>query len=68
MTVYKQRPQADARAAARAREKLAETYRQQGMVADALRELELSANELQQAGKIEETLPALRRSSGLHPG
>jgi len=33
------------------RERLAETYRQQGMVADALRELELSANELQAAGK-----------------
>jgi tetratricopeptide (TPR) repeat protein len=49
------------------REKLAETYRQQGMVADALRELELSANELQQAGKIEETLPALRKIVGLHP-
>ena len=32
------------------REKLADTYRQLGMVADALRELELSANELQQAG------------------
>jgi tetratricopeptide (TPR) repeat protein len=49
------------------REKLAETYRQQGMVADALRELELCANELQQAGKIEETLPPLRKIVGLHP-
>ncbi len=49
------------------RERLAETYRQQGMVADALRELELSANELQAAGKIEETLPALRKIVGLHP-
>jgi tetratricopeptide (TPR) repeat protein len=49
------------------REKLADTYRQQGMVADALRELELCANELQQAGKIEETLPALRKIVGLHP-
>jgi len=49
------------------RERLAETYRQQGMVADALRELELCANELQQAGKIEETLPALRKIVGLHP-
>src|SRR5204862_471147 len=43
------------------------TYRQQGMIADALRELELSANELQAAGKIEETLPALRKIVGLHP-
>ena len=49
------------------RERLAETYRQQGMVADALRELELSANELQAAGKIEETLPALRKIVGMHP-
>ena len=49
------------------RERLAETYRQQGMIADALRELELSANELQAAGKIEETLPALRKIVGLHP-
>jgi len=49
------------------REKLAETYRQQGMVADALRELELSADELQRAGKIEEALPALRKIVGLHP-
>jgi pilus assembly protein FimV len=37
------------------------------MIADALRELELSANELQAAGKIEETLPALRKIVGLHP-
>ena len=49
------------------RERLADTYRQQGMVADALRELELCADELQQAGKIEETLPALRKIVGLHP-
>jgi tetratricopeptide (TPR) repeat protein len=49
------------------RERLAETYRQQGMIGDALRELELSANELQAAGKIEETLPALRKIVGLHP-
>ncbi len=49
------------------RERLADTYRQQGMVADALRELELCADELQRAGKIEETLPALRKIVGLHP-
>ncbi len=49
------------------RERLADTYRQQGMVADALRELELSADELQRAGKIEEALPALRKIVGLHP-
>jgi tetratricopeptide (TPR) repeat protein len=49
------------------RERLADTYRQQGMIADALRELELCANELQQAGKIEEMLPALRKIVGLHP-
>jgi tetratricopeptide (TPR) repeat protein len=49
------------------RERLAETYRQQGMVADALRELELAAEELQRAGKIEEALPALRKIVGLHP-
>ncbi|HXU01142.1 MAG TPA: tetratricopeptide repeat protein [Polyangia bacterium] len=49
------------------RERLADTYRQQGMVADALRELEACANELQQAGKIEEALPALRKIVGLHP-
>ena len=33
------------------RERLAETYRQQGMVADALRELELAADELQARGQ-----------------
>src|SRR4029077_3507893 len=49
------------------RERLADTYRQQGMVADALRELELAADELARAGKIEETLPALRKTVGLHP-
>ena len=49
------------------RERLADTYRHQGMVADALRELELCADELAQAGKIEETLPALRKIVGLHP-
>jgi tetratricopeptide (TPR) repeat protein len=49
------------------RERLADTYRQQGMVADALRELELAAEELQRAGKIEEALPALRKIVGLHP-
>ena len=49
------------------RERLADTYRQQGMIADALRELELCANELQQAGKIDEMLPALRKIVGLHP-
>jgi len=49
------------------RERLADTYRQQGMIADALRELELCANELQQAGKIEDMLPALRKIVGLHP-
>src|SRR4051812_26572362 len=49
------------------RERLADTYRQQGMVADALRELELCADELSRAGKIEEALPALRKIVGLHP-
>jgi len=49
------------------RERLADTYRQQGMVADALRELELAADELSRAGKVEETLPALRKIVGLHP-
>jgi tetratricopeptide (TPR) repeat protein len=49
------------------RERLADTYRQQGMVADALRELALCADELQRAGKVEEMLPALRKIVGLHP-
>jgi tetratricopeptide (TPR) repeat protein len=49
------------------RERLADTYRHQGMVADALRELELCADELARAGKIEEALPALRKIVGLHP-
>jgi tetratricopeptide (TPR) repeat protein len=49
------------------RERLADTYRQQGMIADALRELELAAEELQRAGKIAEALPALRKIVGLHP-
>jgi len=49
------------------RERLADTYRQQGMVADALRELELCADELQRAGKVEEMMPALRKIVGLHP-
>jgi len=49
------------------RERLADTYRQQGMVADALRELEQYADELQRAGKVEEMLPALRKIVGLHP-
>ena len=49
------------------RERLADTYRQQGLVADALRELEICANELQQAGKVEEMLPPLRKIVGLHP-
>ncbi len=49
------------------RERLADAYRQLGMVADALRELGLAADELQQSGRAAESLPALRRIVGLHP-
>jgi tetratricopeptide (TPR) repeat protein len=49
------------------RERLAEAYRQLGMVSDALRELGLAADELQQSGRAAESLPALRRIVGLHP-
>ena len=49
------------------RERLAEAYRQLGMVSDALRELGLAADELQQGGRAAESLPALRRIVGLHP-
>ena len=37
------------------------------MVADALRELGLAADELSRGGRAAESLPALRRIVGLHP-
>jgi tetratricopeptide (TPR) repeat protein len=49
------------------RERLADAYRQLGMVADALRELGLAADEHQQKGRAIDALPALRRIVGLHP-
>ena len=49
------------------RERLADTYRQQGMVADALRELELAADELQRAGKSRRRCRRCARSSGCTP-
>jgi tetratricopeptide (TPR) repeat protein len=49
------------------RERLADIYRQQGMIADALRELEAAADEYQRAGDPAATLPALRKIVGLHP-
>ena len=49
------------------RERLADIYRQEGMIADALRELEAAADEYQRAGDPAATLPALRKIVGLHP-
>ena len=49
------------------RERLADIYRQLGMVADALRELEAAADEHLRAGDIVATLPALRKIVGIHP-
>ena len=49
------------------RERLADAYRQLGLVSDALRELGLAADEHQQRGRAADALPALRRIVGLHP-
>ncbi len=49
------------------RVQLGEAYRELGMVADALHELELAVSEFQQAGRPAEALPALRRMVELHP-
>jgi tetratricopeptide (TPR) repeat protein len=49
------------------RVQLGEIYRQLGMVADALHELEQAVAEFQQAGRPAEALPALRRMVELHP-
>jgi tetratricopeptide (TPR) repeat protein len=49
------------------RERLADTYRQLGRVADALRELDLAATEFAENGRPLDALPALRRIVGLHP-
>jgi tetratricopeptide (TPR) repeat protein len=49
------------------RERLGDAYRQLGRVADALRELELAAAELIEAGRPAEALPSLRRIVGLNP-
>jgi tetratricopeptide (TPR) repeat protein len=49
------------------RERLADAYRQLGMISDALRELGLAADEHQRLGRAVESLPALRRIVGLHP-
>jgi tetratricopeptide (TPR) repeat protein len=46
---------------------LGEVYRELGMVADALHELDLAVVEFQQAGRPVEALPALRRIVELHP-
>ena len=46
---------------------LGEVYRRQGMVADALHELELAVAELQEAGRSADALPALRRMVEMHP-
>ncbi len=46
---------------------LGEVYRRQGMVADALHELELAVAELNEVGRGAEALPALRRMVELHP-
>ena len=46
------------------RERLAETYRQQGMVADALRELELAANELRARARSRRRCRRCAESSG----
>ena len=47
------------------RERLADIYRQMGMIADALRELEAAADEHQRAGDLAATLPPLRKIVGL---
>jgi tetratricopeptide (TPR) repeat protein len=49
------------------RERLGDTYRQLGRVADALRELEAAASEHIESGRPADALPALRRIVGLHP-
>ena len=49
------------------RVQLGEAYRELGMVADALHELELAVAEFQQAGRPADALPALRRMVELHP-
>jgi tetratricopeptide (TPR) repeat protein len=49
------------------RERLADIYRQEGMIAEALRELEAAADEHQRAGDPAATLPALRKIVGMHP-
>ncbi len=49
------------------RERLGDTYRQLGRVADAIRELDLAATEFVAMGRPDEALPALRRVVGLHP-
>ena len=46
---------------------LGEVYRRQGMVADALHELELAVAELQQSSRPADALPALRKMVELHP-
>ena len=50
------------------RERLAEAYRQLGMVADALRELELAANELQQPGTTERGAAGAAQDRRAAPG
>jgi tetratricopeptide (TPR) repeat protein len=46
---------------------LGEVYRRQGMVADALHELELAVAELQHSSRPADALPALRKMVELHP-
>lgn len=49
------------------RERLGEIYRRLGMVAEALRELELAVVERKRNGQVAAALPALRKIVGLHP-
>jgi tetratricopeptide (TPR) repeat protein len=49
------------------RQRLADIYRELGMVGESLRELELAVDELRAAGRAPDALPALRKIVGLHP-
>jgi len=49
------------------RERLADIYREMGMITDALRELQAAADEYHRAGEPAATMPALRKIVGLDP-
>lgn len=71
-TVYKSvlkiaPPGGDPRGTADVRERLAEVYRREGMLAEAARELELAAEELRAGGLGALVLPALRKMVAVHP-